>query len=134
MKKVLVIMSMLFAFSTSAFGYATIYTAYRGSDSITFDSNVSDVEIYHNNKPIGFIKGGSFVYKLKRDGEAKSFTFKKAGYKDVTVVANTNLDTVFWFNVLGAGGAPFFSSTDSFFTKNAYEYSPNQFYVEMQKG
>lgn len=134
MKKIWVMVLMVCAFSTSAFGFATMYQAYKGGDSISFDSNISDVEVYYNNQPIGIIKGGSFVYRLKRDGESKSFTFKKPGYKDVTVVANTKLDTLFWLNILGTTGSSFGSSTDSIFTKNAYEYSPNQFYVNMEKG
>ena len=132
MKKIWVMVLMLCAFSTSAFGFATVVTTVKGGDSITFDSNVTDVQIYLNNQLVGSIKGNSFIYKLKRDGESKSFTFKKAGYKDVSLVVSTSLDPLFWGNIVTGGSLG--SSTDSILTRNAYEYSPNQFYVNMEKG
>lgn len=132
MKKIWVMVLMVCAFSTSAFGFATVVTAVKGGDNITFNSNVTDVQIYLNNQLVGSIKGNSFIYKLKRDGESKSFTFKKAGYKDVSLVVSTSLDPLFWGNIVIGGSLG--SSTDSIFTKNAYEYSPNQFYVNMEKG
>ena len=63
--------------------------------------------------------------------QEKVFTFSKAGYKTQKVTLTTSFDNLFWGNLLFGGSIG--SSVDSWFTNNAQEYSPNQFYVSMEK-
>ena len=132
MKKILLLLLVLVGLNTSVFGWATVATTVTGGDTIMFNSNVENVDVLLNDKIVGKISNSSFEFKVQRDGEAKVFTFKKSGYKSQEITLTTKLSTLFWLNILGGGG-PFGSSTDSWFTNNAQEYSPNQFYVSMEK-
>ena len=132
MKKVLVVLALLVGIHSTAFGFATIVQSIKGGDSISFNSNTQDVDVYLNSQLVGKYTNGSFAYKVKRDGQPKVFTFKKAGYKDVTITLTTSFDNMFWGNLFIGGSLG--SSTDSWFTSNSQEYSPNQFFVQMEKG
>ncbi len=130
MKKILIIIGLVCCMSTNLFGFATL-TAPQGGDSIRFDTNIGDVDIYLNGVIVGKKDANSFVYKLKRTGEDQIFIFKKDGYKDATVTVTRALAPTFWLNVIIGGLLG--SSTDSIFTKNSMEYSPNQYYVQLNK-
>ncbi|MDD4527706.1 MAG: hypothetical protein PHF25_06715 [Candidatus Margulisbacteria bacterium] len=130
MKKIILLIGILACMNTTIFGFATL-TAPVGGDPILFASNVNDVDVYLNGKMIGKKTNTDFTYKVLRDGEDKIFTFKKAGYSDTTVVLQKTMAPVFWLNFI-IGGV-WGSSTDSLSTKNNMQYSPNQYYVEMNK-
>lgn len=131
MKKFLLVLAILVGISSSAFGFATLVTTVKGGDSIVFNSNLQDIDVYLNNQLIGKYYNAAFSYKVNRDGKPKVFTFKKAGYKDVELKLTTSFDNMFWGNLLLFGS--FGSSTDSWFTNNTQEYSPNQFFIQMEK-
>ena len=135
MKKIFLVLFLAFLFSLDSFGYATIFQEVwkDGGDKITFNSNVNEVTVYIDSRPIGIIRGGALEYTLARDGKNKFVQFKKPGYKDEEIFIGTKLALTFWGNVgflyFGTTG----SSTDSWSTKNSRQYTPNQFYVEMEK-
>lgn len=130
MKKLLLLLVLFVGLNTTAFGFATLATSFKGGDEITFNSNVNNVEVKLNGTSVGEING-TFSYKVKRNGQEKVFTFSKAGYKTQKVTLTTSFDNLFWGNILFGGSIG--SSVDSWFTNNAQEYSPNQFYVSMEK-
>lgn len=121
---------MLSCMSSTVFGFATI-TAPQGGDSIQFDTNVNDVDVYVNGVMVGKKGNNSFVYKAARDGVGKVVTFKKEGYKDAQVILTTSFNMMFWGNFLVGGSLG--SSTDSIFTKNNMQYSPSQYYIQLDK-
>ncbi len=132
MKKYLLLIALILGVSAPTFGMATIVTSIKDGDDIKFNTNVSDVDVFLNDQMVGKITGNTFSRKLKRTGQPQTFVFKKQGYKDVVVTVETQFDNIFWLNIVCGGTLG--SSTDSWFTKNTQEYSPNQFYVDMKKG
>ncbi|MDO8261481.1 MAG: hypothetical protein Q7T50_08400 [Candidatus Magasanikbacteria bacterium] len=131
MKKILLLLALLVGMHSHAFGFATVANAIKGGDEIVFNSNSQDVDVYLNGSMVGKVSNQAFTYKVKRDGKAKVFLFKKAGYKDVSVTLTTTFDNMFWGNLIIGGSLG--SSTDSWFTNSSQEYSPNQFFVQMEK-
>jgi hypothetical protein len=131
MKKVLLLLALVFGIHSSCFAFATVVTTIKGGDSIVFNSNVQDMDVYLNDVMVGKYTNGAFTYKVKRDGKPKVFVFKKSGYKEVSVTLTTSFDNMFWGNMLIGGSLG--SSTDSWFTNNSQEYSPNQFFIQLEK-
>jgi len=129
MKKLALALVLLVGLNTTVFGFATILTTIKGGDQISFTSNVSDADVYLDGVLVGKSFNSMFQYKLNRTGKPRVFIFKKKGYRDFTVAVNAQFDNAFWGNLLIGG--PLGSSTDSWFTNNTYQYSPNQFYVEL---
>lgn len=132
MKKYLLLLAILVGLNTQTFGFATVVSAFKGGDEIIFNSNQSDSFVFLDGQKIGVVSGNTFKYKLKRDGQGHTFTFKKEGFKDVTLSVSTKFDNLFWGNVLFGGTLG--SSTDSWSTNGTREFTPNQFYVDMIKG
>ncbi len=122
---------LLAGITTHAFGFATAMQVIKGGDTIVFSSNTDSYDIYLNNQPVGRSNGSAFIYKVPRDGKPKVFTFKKAGYQDTSITLTKSFDNLFWGNLLIGGSVG--SSTDSWFTSNSQEYSPNQFFVQLNK-
>jgi len=131
MKKFLLALMILVGVHSATFGFATIATIVKGGDQISFSSNVSDINVYLNDQLVGKTFGNYYSYKVKRDNTSKVFTFRKEGYKDNQIQLTTSLDNLFWGNIFF--GHVLGSSTDSIFTNNAQEYSPNQFFIQMEK-
>lgn len=131
MKKILLILAIMVTMTSHAFGFATLATTFKGGDPISFNSNTQDVDIYLNNQMIGKYTNNTFILHVQRDGQPKVFSFKKTGYKDAVITLTTSFDKMFWGNLLIGGS--FGSSTDSWFTNNTQEYSPNQFFIQMEK-
>ncbi len=133
MKKyvLLAAIALILGLNSQTFGFATIVTNIKGGDAISFNSNVQDIDVYLNGNVVGKYNGNNFTYKLKRTGQPQTFMFKKDGYKDIVITINPSFDTMFWGNIIFGGTLG--SSTDSWFTNNTQEYSPNQFYIDMKK-
>lgn len=138
MKKLFTACIMIVLLSANVFGYATKnYLQKSNGDIIRFNTNVeTGVHVFlgeGKNKKIAIMDDRSFEYEFQhRDGKSKYFTFRKQGYRDVTVVVGTKLDDAFWFNAMNYSSTTG-SSTDSWTTKNARQYTPNHFYIEMEK-
>ena len=131
MKKILLLLTIFVGLNTSAFGFATLATTFKGGDEITFNSNINNVEVKLNGNTVGELNG-TFSYKVKRDGQIKVFTFTKAGYKTQKVTLTTSFDNLFWGNLIFGGSIG--SSVDSWFTNNSQQYSPNQYFINLKKG
>lgn len=116
----------------NVFGAASILSSLRGGDEIIFNSNVQKVRVFINGSPIGIIHS-TLKYRLERDGAPKRVDFKKDGYKTETVFITTKLSPSIWGNAIFAYYGSFSSSTDSWSTRNSRQYTPNQFYIEMEK-
>ncbi len=121
--------------SLDSFGYATgVQEIWKdGGDKLTFNSNVSDVKVFIDGRPIGFIRNGALEYVVSREGADKRLEFKKSGYKTETLIIGTKLAITFWGNIGFVYSSPTASSIDSWSTKNSRQYTPNQFYIEMEK-
>ena len=85
MKKIITMLIALFVLTSHVWGFATAITLIKGGDKINFNSNVDGVEVFMNDIKCGVLKNNYFEYALDRDGAAKEFTFKKAGYEEVTL-------------------------------------------------
>jgi len=131
MKKVLILLSLSAFLSLDSFGFATVLHSISGGDKIEFNSNVDNVAVSIDGQPVGKITDGVLVYKISRDGTDKRVKFKKDGYKTQEVLIGTKIAGAFWANLLTGGTTA--SSTDSWSTKNSRKYTPNQFYIEMEK-
>lgn len=131
MRKVLVLLSLTGFLSLNSFGFATVLHSITGGDAIRFNSNVDNVAVYIDGQPVGKIRDGSLVYKISRDGMNKRVRFQKSGYKTEEVTIGTKTALAFWGNLITGGIIG--SSTDSWSTKNSRQYTPNQFYIEMEK-
>eukprot|EP01047_Picozoa_sp_COSAG01_P000483 COSAG01_NODE_9_length_43729_cov_66.133463_20_plen_133_part_00 len=131
MKKILLTLALLVGLTSSAFAFATGMNMIQGGEKINFTSNIDGVSVYMNGQKQGILRHNNFVCPITRDGLAKEFTFKKAGYKDVTLQMTKNLDAIFWANFIVGGSVG--SSIDSLSTKNAYSYTPDYYFIDMEK-
>ena len=132
MKKLLLIAMCFVAIYTQVSAFATIYHSIQGGDLVEFNTNIDGVSIYLGAQKIGVTNNKNYKFKIQnRDGLDKTVTFKKEGYEDATVVIGTTFDPVFYGNFIVFGSIG--SSVDSMTTKNVRKYSPNQFFVELNK-
>ena len=131
MKKVLISLLFMCFMSANVFGWATIVTTVKGGDKVVFTSNVDNVSVYLNGQKIGNVLNNRFEYTIVRDGKPKAFEFQKSGYGKTQFVMTKKLDPIFWLNLFFGGSIG--SSVDSLSTKNAYAYSPNQYYIDMKQ-
>jgi hypothetical protein len=123
------------------FGFATLTAG--GGDDISFTTNVTGVEVYKNGRPMTTIEGTNKTIKIRREKGDVLLTFRKDGYKDNYVTLERSISGTFWLNFLVGGIWGLFvdlgttgsssSSTDSIFTGNHLEYSPNSYYIQMVK-
>ncbi|GBR74500.1 hypothetical protein NO1_1663 [Candidatus Termititenax aidoneus] len=114
---------------SQVFGFATLLSG--GGDTITFTTNVSGVDVLRNGVPIANIAGTMHSIKIKREKGDTTFIFRKEGYHDQPVVLGRSMSPFFLGNIF-IGGV-WGSSTDSIFTDNYMEYSPQQYYIQMTK-
>ena len=111
------------------FGFATLMAG--NGDTILFTTSVPGVSVYKNGMRMMNISGTQQSFTFKRERGDVVLTFKKEGYHDQVITLQRSLAPVFFLNVL-IGGV-YGSTTDSIFTGNAMEFSPNQYYVELAK-
>jgi hypothetical protein len=132
MKKLLTALFLCIFLGTDAFGSATIFNSVIG-DEIYFNSNVEGVRVFVDGRPIGSITHRTLKYKIKRNGQRKYVMFKKRGYRTEEVFIDTKLAPSFFLNGVFGSSSTSSSSTDSWSTKNSRQYTPQQFYIEMEK-
>jgi hypothetical protein len=130
MKKMIVAMLMIMGLGSSIFGFATVVSGLKGGDPITFNTNITGVEVFLNGTQIAVMENSSFLYKVKRSKKDQIFVFKKSGYKTVEIKLTKSSDPLFWGNLVTGGTLG--SSTDSWTTGASKQYSPNQYYVSMK--
>ncbi|MDH5668021.1 MAG: PEGA domain-containing protein [Nitrospira sp.] len=94
------------------------------SQTVTFNSNPNEVEIFMDGKRLGVTP---LTLQIKRE-QNKMFIAKKEGYEEQQMVMSTRLNSWFWGNFI-TGGA--LGSTTDFASGAAHEYSPNNYYVTL---
>ncbi|MDR1453451.1 MAG: hypothetical protein LBJ25_05715 [Candidatus Margulisbacteria bacterium] len=142
-KRKLVLLSgvVILCLFSQVFGFATLLA--NGGDNIEFTTNITGVTVYKNGRPFTVIEETNKTIKIQREKGEVVLTFKKDGYKDHYVTLERSVAGTFWLNFivgaiwgassdLGTTGTAS-SSTDSVFTGNSMEYSPNSYYVQMVK-
>ncbi|MBD5771540.1 PEGA domain-containing protein [Marinomonas colpomeniae] len=102
-------------------GCATIISG--TNQTLTFNSDVEDVDVYVD----GALIGKTPVSASFKKNKVQTVMFKKEGYRAVTREITKSFDPI----TLGS----FFwdLSTTDFITGAVYEYAPNAIYVEMPK-
>ena len=122
----------IFFVKVNVFGFATILHSISDGDDVVFNSNVEKMRVFFDGQPIG-VMYGTMKYKLQRNGKDRRIEFRKDGYRTETLIVGTQLAITFWGNAIFSFGSITGSSTDSWSTKNSRQYTPNQFYVQMEK-
>ncbi len=93
------------------------------NQTLTFNSDVEDVEVYVD----GALIGKTPVSASFKKNKAQSVMFKKTGYEAVTRELTKSYDNVALINIFWD------LSTTDMITGAAYEYEPGAIYVEMPK-
>lgn len=94
------------------------------SQTVTFNSNPTGVEIFLDGKRLG---ATPLTVQIKRERN-KMFVAKKEGYDEQQMVLSTQLNSWFWGNFITGG---VLGSTTDYSSGAAYEYSPNNYYVTL---
>ncbi len=131
MKKLLIAVLFMCFMSANVFGWATVVTSVKGGDKVVFTSNVDNVSVFLNGQKVGALVNNRMEYTIVRDGQPKLFEFQKSGYGKQEFMMTKKLDPIFMANIIFGGSIG--SSVDSLTTKNAYAYSPGQFYIDMKQ-
>ena len=114
------ILAVLFSI-TSLFASATIF--HGTTQNITVDSQPSGANVYVD----GQLMGTTPVTLTLKKGKYKVITIKKECYKPVTLQLQKTMDGVALLNIFWD------LSTTDFITGALWEYSPNHFFVKLQK-
>ena len=121
MKKQLLTLAIL---STIFTGCATL--TQDSVQPLTFTSMPEGALVYID----GALKGKTPVTIQVEKGEAKQLEFKKDGYSTVTQPLSKNVSGWFFGNILIGG---LLGSTTDAASGNMYEYTPNNYNVELKK-
>lgn len=119
MKKIIISTFAIAALFLS--GCATIISG--TNQTLTFNSDVKDVEVYVD----GALIGKTPVSASFKKNKVQSVMFKKEGYEAVTRDVTKSYDNVALLSVFWD------LSTTDMITGAAYEYEPGAIYVEMPK-
>lgn len=131
MKKFFSMLLVFVGLSSALFGSATVFKE-DGGDTVRFTVN-TDADVYIDGNMVGKVQGGNFIYQFPRDKDgSKNVTFKKAGYGDVSVTVQRQMDYVVLANLFG-GSLSTSSTTTDVAGGNHKKHTPNQFMVNMQK-
>jgi len=103
-------------------GCATIVSG--KTQTVTIDSNVKDAEVVVEGAVLGKTP---YNGPLKR-GKDTTLLLRKAGYDNKTVTLNTEIEPVFWGNIICGG---FFGSTTDYASGSMYKYSPATINIDL---
>src|SRR3954462_7770882 len=103
-------------------GCATIVSG--KTQNVTIDSNVKDAEVLSEGTVVGKTP---YTGPLKRSKDM-TLMLRKTGYDSKTVTLNTEIEPVFWGNILCGGGI---GSTTDYATGSMYKYSPATINIDM---
>lgn len=118
MKKVLLV--LVFAIS-SLFASATIF--HGSTQNVSINSDPDGATVYVD----GQIMGTTPTTLTLSKGKYKTIEIRKQCYKPVTLSLNKNFDPVTILNIFWD------LSTTDLVTGNAWQYSPNHYFVKLQK-
>ncbi len=96
------------------------------TQTITIDSNVKDAEILVNGASVGKTPYTGPVIRSK----SSTVTLKKDGYASKTITMNTEIEPMFWGNII-IGGV--LGSTTDNSTGAMYKYAPATLTVDLEK-
>ena len=118
MKKILA----AFVVISFASGCATIV---KGTTQIvSINSNVSGADIIVNGEPVGQTP---FTGQIKRKS-GTTVTVKKSGYQPKTITLTTEVESVFWGNIIFGG---FIGSTTDMGSGAMYYYAPATLEIDL---
>jgi hypothetical protein len=104
--------------ATLAAGLSGCATIVVGKTQVlTIDSNIRDAEVVVNGKVIGVTP---YTGPVER-GSTTTVTLRKPGYSNKTMTLNTEVEPVFFGNIICGG---FFGSTTDNATGAMYKYAP----------
>jgi len=95
------------------------------SQTVSIDSNVSGAEIVVDGSVVGTTP---YTGNLPR-GSSTNLTLRKPGYRSKTIVLNSDVEPIFWGNLISGGVLG--SSTDAG-TGAMYKYSPSNIQIDLQ--
>jgi len=123
MKRKAIIFLLLSAIAMVSMNCATIV---RGTKQlVTINSNVTGADVYVDGLKIG---STPFTGEIKKGG--KLLELRKEGYKSYQMALTSNLEGMFWGNIITGGTL---GSITDFASAAAWAYSPASFQVEMLK-
>ncbi|HHT9160120.1 MAG TPA: PEGA domain-containing protein [Candidatus Brocadiaceae bacterium] len=93
------------------------------SQTVTFDSNPEGAKVMIDGRPFGVTPLSVSLAKNKYS----NITFEKEGYKSRSMVLGKQFDAIALINIFWD------LSTTDLITGAIYEYSPNQYYVDLKK-
>lgn len=96
------------------------------SQTVSIDANVKGAEVIVNGAMVGQTP---FAGTIKR-GKSTSVTIKKTGYRPKTIILNTEVEPIFWGNII-VGGV--LGSTTDLSTEAMYKYTPASINVDLEK-
>jgi len=106
---------------TSLFASATIF--HGTTQNISINSDPDGAQVYVD----GQIMGSTPVTLTLKKGKYKTITIRKRCYKPVTLSLQKNFDPVALLNIFWD------LSTTDFLTGSLWEYSPNHYFIKLQK-
>lgn len=116
----------LFALLSTAAVTSSCATIVGGtSQTVSIDANVKGAEVVVNGAMVGQTP---FAGTIKR-GKSTSVTIKKAGYRPKTIILNTEVEPIFWGNII-VGGV--LGSTTDLSTEAMYKYTPASINVDLE--
>lgn len=117
----------IFSFLFLTFLITNCASIIEGTDqAVSINSNVQGAKVYINGSMVGKTPYNGQI-KKKSDTQVR---IEKEGYTSQTLTMNTSLPTAFWGNIIFGG---FTGSTTDFVSGAAYEYSPNNYFLHIEK-
>jgi hypothetical protein len=96
--------------------------------TVTIDSNVKGADININGTSVGTTP---FTGKIPR-GSSTQIYVSKEGYESKSIILNSDIEPIFWGNIL-TGGVLFVGSSTDFGTGALYKYNPATVVIDLQK-
>lgn len=96
------------------------------SQTVSIDSNVKGADVVVNGAMVGQTP---FAGSISR-GKSTSVTIRKEGYRSKTVILNTEVEPIFWGNII-VGGV--FGSTTDLASEAMYKYTPASITIELER-
>jgi len=122
-KRSLILATLGAALAIHGVGCATIVKG--KSQTVSIDSNVKGAEIVIDGTVVG---STPYTGSITR-GSSTSLTVRKPGYRSKTIVLNSDVEPIFWGNVISGG---FLGSSTDAGTGAMYKYSPSNIEVDLQ--
>jgi hypothetical protein len=105
-------------------GCATIVAG--TSQSVSINSNVKGADVIVNGKTVGKTPYNGPIER----GDSTTVTLQKDGYDPKTIILSTEIETIFWGNII-VGGV--LGSTVDLATGGMYKYAPATLQIDLDK-